>query len=141
MFKKLLRGKAQQYSGQKDFLEAVCAGIALSVYVDGKAEDHEIDAGMKAVMANATLTDSFNVREIEQCMDAMLTRAQGGRTGRNGLYREIDDVASDPDKSEAVMLAILDVVESDGEIDDKEMALLESLGKRLSIDIKKLMEV
>lgn len=141
MFKKLLGDKLKKYSGQKDFLEAVCAACALVASADGDVSDAEIEATIKAIMSNAVLSANYNSREIEQCAEAMLKRAQGGRMGRMGLMREIEEACSDADKAEAIVLAALDVAEGDGNIDEKEMAVLNKIGTTAGVDIKRLMEV
>lgn len=139
--KKMLGDAGKKYSGQKDFLEAVCAGAALVAAADGSVSDDEIDATLKAITSNATLSTSFNGREIEKCAQEMLQRAAGGRMGRMGLYREIEDIAADPDKSEAVLLATLDVAEGDGNIDAEERKVLDKIAATLKLDVNKYLEV
>lgn len=139
--KNMLGSATKKYSGQKDFLEAVCAGSALIASADGDVSDDEIVATIKAITSNAALSSSFNGREIERVANEMLTRAQGGRMGRMGLYREIEDIAADHDKSEAVFLAMLDVAEGDGNIDTEEQKVLDKVATSLKLDAKKYMDV
>lgn len=136
-----LKGASKKYSGQKDYLEAVCAGCALVAAADGDISDDEVEATIKALTSNATLSSGFNSREIEKCANEMIQRVAGGRTGRMGLMREIEDVAADPDKAEAVLLAMLDVAEGDGTIDPAEQKVLENIAGKLRLDLKKYMEV
>lgn len=139
MFSKLkerFAGSVSKYSGRKDFLEAVCAAAALVAFADGDASDEEIASTIKSIAANAQLAGAFSTREIEATAEAMLRRAQGGRVGRNGLYSEIEDIKSDAAMAETVLLTALDVADSGG-IDDKEMAILREVAKRLSLSIDK----
>lgn len=135
--KSLVSQNMNRYSGQKDFLEAVCAGAALVANADGDISDAEIATATKTVAANATLSASFDNRSIETTMQTMMTRATGGRVGKAGLMSEITDVANDPDKAEAVLLSVLDVAESDGNISEVELAVCKSIATALKVDINK----
>jgi len=140
MFKKVLGDNVKKYSGQKDFLEAVCASSALVAAADGNISDQEVEGLIKTIAANPVLNASFNSREIETTAQQMLDRAaKGGRMGRMGLHREIEEACSDPDKAEAIILAALDVAESDGNIDTTEMAVLEKIASNVKVDLKRLM--
>src|SRR6478609_8481265 len=98
--KQKLSGGVNKYSGRKDFLEAVCAASALVAAADGDVSDSEVDQAVKAVSSNASLAAAFKPSEIERTADAMLKRAQGGRVGRSGLYKELEDINSDHDMAE-----------------------------------------
>ena len=130
--KSKLTGSARKFSGQTDFLEAVCAASALIVYADGSADDSEIEAALKAAKSNPGLAGNFKDSDIERAMDGMLTRARGGRSGRAGLYKEIADISADNDKAEAVLLAALDVADEGG-IGDQEKTALNEIANRLSL--------
>lgn len=129
-----LTGSVQKLSGRKDALEAVCAAAALVAAADGNVSDAEVAATTKAIKANPTLTAAFSARDIDSTTDAMMTRAEGGRSGRLGLYREIEQIAKDPDIAEIVYLAALDVAESDGSIGDKEKAILTKIAGSLGLN-------
>lgn len=137
--KKALGASMNKYSGNTDFLEAVCAASALVAAADGKVEDSEIDATVKAVSANPSLSGAFNGRQIEQTISQMLERANGGRVGRMGLMRELEDIAADADMCEAVMLAALDVAEGDGNIDDDEMKVLQKVADTLKQNLNSML--
>lgn len=139
MLKSFVADKINRYKGNSDFLEGVCAACALTAGANGDISDAEAEATIKTIMANPTLANNFNARQIEQCAEAMFKRAQGGRMGRMGLYRELEDVAKDADMAEAVAIAALDVAESDGTIEDAEKAVLIKIGQTLGIDMNRLM--
>lgn len=138
--KKSLLGSVNRYSGNTDFLEAICAANALVIYADGNVDDIELEAAMKSIEANPTLQSCFNSRQVTQMMDKMLKRAEGGRVGRMGLYNEIEDVAKDPDMSQAVMLAALDVADNDG-ISPEEEEVLKKISSKLNVNMDALMDV
>lgn len=137
MFGKLkekLTGKLNKYSGRKDFLEAVCASCALVAAADGDIDDKEVDQTIKAITSNANLSAAFPQREIENTADAMLKRAQGGRVGRSGLYKEIGDIRHDTEMAEVVLLSALDVADNGG-ISDSERAVLAKIAAELGLNL------
>lgn len=129
-----LTSGAKRMQGKTDMLEAVCAASALVAAADGSIEDSEIEAMAKAVSANEILNTAFSAREIEGSITRMIDRANGGRVGQMGLYREIEEVAADPD-AELVLMAALDIAEADGAIDDKETAVLEKVATKLGLKL------
>jgi tellurite resistance protein TerB len=135
-WKDKLMGMSNRFAGKTDFLEAVCAAAALATAADGEIDDKEIEMSMKTVTSNPVLTGAFNDRQISKTMDEMLKRAESGRTGRAGLYKEIEDIANDPEMAETVYLCALDVAESDGCGKD-EQQVLDRIAHRLKIDPKK----
>jgi tellurite resistance protein TerB len=56
LLKKLGGDAVKKYSGNKDFLEAVCASAALVAAADGSVSDDEILAAVEAARNNPTLT-------------------------------------------------------------------------------------
>lgn len=141
VFKKMLNDRMGAMSGDKDFLEGVCAAAALVASANG-IKDEEVEATAHAIASNALLSQAFKPREIEQVANEMLKRAGGGRMGRQALYKEIEEVADrgDHEKSEAIVLAALDVAEAEGGIDDDELKVLEKIASMLNVDLKKAMD-
>lgn len=138
MFGKLknaFAGSVNKYSGNKDFLEAVCAACALVAAADGELEDAEIAQTIKGIASNPALAGAFPTREIEQTADAMCKRAQGGRVGRAGLYKELEDIANDKDKAETVLLTALDVADSDGQVEPEEKKVLEKIAQTFGLNL------
>lgn len=130
-------GSVNKFSGRKDFLEAVCAAAALVSAADGDIEDSEIATTIKTITSNPGLAGAFASREIETTADTMLKRAQAGRSGRMGLWKEIEEIAKDPEMAEVVYVTALDVSESDGEIEAAEQVVLEKLAKTLGVNPEK----
>lgn len=129
-------GSVSKYSGKTDFLEAVMAAAALVAWADGNADDKEIAAAIKAAVSNSALAGAFDSRTIEQTAEQMFNRASGGRVGRSGLYKEIEDIKADKDMSETVLLTALDIADSEG-ISEDEKRVLGEIASRLGLDLKK----
>lgn len=134
-FKSKFTGSVNKFSGNKDFLEAVCAACALVAAADGELEDAEIAQTVKGIASNPALAGAFPTREIEQTADAMCKRAQGGRVGRAGLYKELEDIAADKDKAETVLLTALDVADSDGQVEPEEKKVLEKIAQAFGLNL------
>lgn len=136
------RMDSRNFSGQTDFLEAVCAACALVASAEDGIDDHEVEATLTAIRANKPVAASFSPAEITRCAQTMMDRAGGGRVGRMGLYAEIEEVAGDAVKGETVALAAIDVAEAgDGVISPKERAVLDKIGEKLGVKIDALLEV
>lgn len=135
--KSTFTGQVNKFSGQKDFLEAVCAGAALVASADGSVSDDEIANTTKSVVANPSLAGAFSTREIETTIETMMRRAAGGRVGRQGLTREIEEIAGDADKAQTVFLTVLDVAEGDGTVDPAEQKVIDNIASLLRIDASK----
>lgn len=133
-FKAKFGSAMAKFNGRKDFLEAVCAASALVASADGEVSDDEIKQTTKVVSSNPSLQSAFKPRDIESCIDSMLKRAASGRTGRAGLYKEIEDVKADNTMSETVYLAAYDIAETDGNIATKEQEVLSQIAKRLGVN-------
>lgn len=133
--KERLSGGARRLWGRTDLLEAVCAGAALVAAADGNIDDSEIEATMKAVGANETLKTAFAQNEINGCIERMIDRANGGRVGRMGLYKEIEDVAANQEDGEVVLLTAMDIADADGNMDDDERAVLDKIAQKLGLKL------
>jgi len=133
-WKEKLLGAIKKVEGKTDFLEAVCASAALVATCDGKASDEELIAAQKAVRSNSTLKAAFKDAQIGKTMDSMIERAQSGRTGRAGLYKEIEEIASQPQFAEICYLVALDVAEAEGGIAAQEREALDQIARKLSVN-------
>ena len=133
-FKSKVTGGINKFSGRTDFLEAVCASAALVAFADGDISDVEVATTSMTVKNNPNLAKGFKPAKIEKCIDSMLKRAQAGKSGRMGLYKEIDDITENDEMCEAVYLTALDVAEGDGEVCEKEKAVLSRIAGRLGVN-------
>lgn len=136
--KKAAADMQNRVSGKTDVLEAICAGAALVAYADGNCSDDEVATTLQVIKSNAALSAAFPQNVIESTMDSIFDRAKGGRSGRAGLYKEIDDISGKPEDAETVMYAVLDVADNN-EIDDTEMAVLRTIAQRLRLDLNRFL--
>lgn len=132
--KERLSGAIKKYSGRKDILEALCAGVALVASSDGEVSDDEIKAIQKVVSSNPLVSASFRQGEIDKCVDTMLKRASTGRSGRIGLYREIEEIRADSVACEDVFLCAYDIADADGKMDPKEKSTLMEIASKLGVN-------
>lgn len=135
-----IRTLGKDYSGNKDFLEAVSAGVAMVAAADGNISDEEIAAAVDAVAQNPTLKKFYSTNEVEQTINAMCQKAKSA-SGRVQLLREIDDVirkAGNETMKEDIYLIAYDVAMASGDIDSKEQAVLDKIANRLGVDGKRL---
>jgi tellurite resistance protein len=134
VLKRSLGANLNKYSGNKDFLEAVCAAGAIVAAADGTVEDSEIVACVEMAANNEKLRAAYSQGEIEECMDRMLKRAKTV-SGRAGLNRELDDCAkSELTMREDIVLAALDVAMADGSIGPAEKSAIDKIASRLGVN-------
>lgn len=143
MLGKLFGGKAKEtinkFSGNKDFLEGMCAVCALTAAADGSIDDSEIDAAVASIKANAAISAGFGASEIESVFGKMAAKVNN-RVGRMELKNEIRQVV-ERDKTgemaQALILAGLDVADAGG-IDEKEDKVLAELAGICGVDYNRL---
>lgn len=141
LFGNKVKDSINKYAGKTDFLEALCASSALVAAADGDISDSEVEATTKIVVNNPMISGAFPRAQIEKTIDQMLRRAEGGRSGRAGLLKEIEDILQDQDMAESVLLAAIDVADAEGGIDDAEWKVLEKIGQMAHLDARKLAEL
>ncbi|OYZ97692.1 MAG: hypothetical protein B7X99_13660 [Rhizobiales bacterium 17-65-6] len=130
------REVAAAYGENKDFLEAVCAGVALVAAADGDIEENERQKAVRILTNHQDLSKLYKQPDIEQTLETMFRRAREA-SGRQQLAREIDDIKSRPNgakMAEDVYLVALDIAYADGELEPAEEAVLKKLAARLGVD-------
>lgn len=130
------REVAAAYGENKDFLEAVCAGVALVAAADGDIEENERQKAVRILANHQDLSKLYKQPDIEQTLETMFRRAREA-SGRQQLAREIDDIKSRPNgakMAEDVYLVALDIAHADGELEPAEEAVLKKLAARLGVD-------
>lgn len=130
------REVAAAYGENKDFLEAVCAGVALVSAADGDIEESERQKAVRIVTNHGQLSKLYKQADIEQTLETMFRRAKEA-SGRQQLARELDDIKSRPNGSqmaEDVYLIAVDIANADGEVEPEEEAVLKKLAARLGVD-------
>lgn len=143
MFGKLFGSKAKdainQFSGNKDFLEGLCAACALTAAADGNIDDSEYDAALGVIQSNTSISAAFGSGEIESVFGKMAPKTKT-RSGKAELKEEIRQVIA-RDKSgamgQAIVLAALDVADAGG-ISDQEVAILKEVATICNVNYDKL---
>lgn len=129
-----LKGQAAKFVKDPNFLEGLCAMAAYVGSADGNFDDSELNAAVKIITNNEIIKGAgFQARDIQTVMDRMADKAEGGRSGRSALLKEIHDIAGNPELAEAVLLIGLDIADQGG-IDEKEKAALRNVAKELGLD-------
>lgn len=123
--------------GNKDFLEGICAGCALVAAADGDIEEAEKKKALEVVKGHAKLGALYKAPgQIEECMTRMLNLAST-RSGRLQLNREIEECKTkinDRTVLEDIIATMVDIAESDGEIEPQELKVIHSVASKLGLD-------
>lgn len=143
MLGKLFGGKAKDainaFSGNKDFLEGMCAVCALTAAAEGGIDDAEYEQTLKVIRANTAISSGFGSNEIESVFGKM-SQKTGTRSGKAELKNEIREVIA-RDKSgnlaQALVLAGLDVADQGG-ISAPEEAVLREIASICNVNYDKL---
>lgn len=142
IFGSLLGNKAKeamnQFSGNKDFLEGLCAASGLVAAAEGGVSDEEFDMAMQVMLSKEAITSGFKATEVETTLGRMIKKT-GTRSGKAELKQEIRDVV-ERDKTgglgKAIFLAALDVADSGG-IDAAEEKVLREIADLVGVNYDK----
>lgn len=135
MLKEKLTGGAARLNGKMDLLEGVCAACVLVGAADGDLSDDEGAVALERLLGHETLSKAFTGTQIEAAFDKQAKRAKAGMSGRLALRREVEDVKSKSSSEECEMLLVIaiDVAAADGDIGQKEMAVLRTIGQAMGL--------
>lgn len=125
-----------KYSENKDFLEAVCAGVALVAAADGEIEDSEVGAVQRLVGSNEKISAIYQPHQISEVSTKMLALAKTA-SGKQSLARQLDDIKGNVTMCEDVYLIATDIAYADGELEPAEKETLAKIAKRLNVDVSK----
>lgn len=99
---------------------------------DGEIEDSEVKKIDSLLRTNKNL-EHFGA-EITELVNRFSERLQSGyRVARAEILREIEDIKSDPQQKEDVLLNMLTIAEADGEIEPAEQKELDVVAQRLGL--------
>ena len=139
LLKKFAKNTFNRYSGNADFLEAVCAASALVAAADGTIDDSELEAAVEGMQNNSTLSAIYSGDEIES---ELLKQVKKAKTisGRNQLKRELEDVANrEIQVRQDVYLVAADVANQDGNIKTEEKRVLNNIASLLRVNGEQLL--
>ncbi|MGB1291773.1 MAG: tellurite resistance TerB family protein [Pseudoalteromonas sp.] len=116
----------------RDLMEAIIGGSLLVAAADGSIDDEELVSLEKQVSSNDSLKH-FGA-EIGKTINNFEKQLESGfRIGKMKILREIADIKNNPADAEEVFVNMLTIAEADGEIDEKELAILKEVGQTLGI--------
>lgn len=120
----------------RKLLQAVCgAGIWVSA-ADGNIEDSEVKKLEKVISSNKHLKiygaeTTSTVDEFEQKFTDSI------RAGRLEVRKLLEEISSNRDEAELVLVIVLDVAEANGDVGDDEQAVINEIAKLLGLDASK----
>lgn len=108
----------------KNIMEAIVAGCLLVAAADGSLSADE-SAKMEKLLNANDLLEAFRGNEINKVVQrySNILEADFG-VGQKKMLDQIEEIASNPDHCEEVMLAMLAVAKSDGDVSEQEKAAL-----------------
>ena len=119
----------------QNVLEAIVAGSLIVAAADSEIEKKEADKLEKLLVNNDSLS-AFKPAEIRKLVDRYSGILEADfRVGKLKLLKEIGDISDNADQSEEVFVNALAIAESDGEIEEKELAVLKEIGRALGINL------
>ncbi len=119
----------------RDLMEQMVGGCLLVAFADGDCEDSELKK-LDEVLRSSKALEGFG-SELTETINRFTARLKAGyRIGRMEILREINDVKSDQNEKEDVLLAMITVAESDGEIEPEEKKELDQVAQRLGLRIE-----
>jgi len=145
MFGKLkekMLGGAARLNGKTDLLEGISAACIMVGAADGNLSDDEALAALDRLLNHETISVAFAASQIEAAFDKQAKRAKTGLSGRLALQREIEDVVkkSTAEEKEMLFVIAIDVASADGDIGDKEKAMLNKIGGIVGLSLARYTE-
>lgn len=138
--KSKVKEAANQFTGNKDFLEGLCAACALTAAADGQIDDAEYDKALEIIRSNSAISAGFDGSEIEKTFGRMAPKTKS-RMGKSELKDEIRQVIA-RDKTgklgEAIILTALDVADTGG-ISPEETAVMKDIAAIAGVNYDKLL--
>lgn len=116
----------------RDLMEAIVAGAVLVAFSDGDCSDEELQK-LQGIVENNDNLKHFGT-EIGKTIDKYCSLYESGaRLAKSKLMKEIRDVSADEAQKEEAFIIAIEIADADGEIDDKEMAVLVQIGKEFGL--------
>lgn len=124
----------------KSTMVATTHALGWAIYADGKVEDNELAAAAKFAKNHPKLSQFGG--EFNKQLDAVLNGFDDSvRMARVAAKRAIQDFSNSAtnEEKEDLMIAVLDLFESDGNFDDDEKAVADEIAQILNYNWKDLM--
>jgi tellurite resistance protein TerB len=129
-------GKSAKAVAKQNVFEGVVAAAVLVACADGEFSKKEAEKVERLLATNDSLS-AFKKTDISR----LITKYAGVvetdfRMGKLKMLKEIEEIAENPSDAEEVFITAISVAETDGEIDEKELAVLVEIGKKLGLNLK-----
>jgi tellurite resistance protein TerB len=141
MFGKILgkiagNGKAELKKVEnRDLMQAIVAGCLLISNADGEIEKAEAEALDKLLRANPSMSHfGSEITETISRFTEMLSA--GSALARVKIMREIEDIKNVPSQAEEAFACMVDVAQSDGELEPAEAKVLAEIGRKLNMRLQ-----
>lgn len=119
----------------RDLMEAMVGGCLLIAFADGTCEEAEL-LKMDEVLRTSKALEGYG-SELTETINRFTARLKAGyMIGRMEILREINDVKGSQTEKEDVLLAMLTVAMSDGQIEPEEQKELTQVAQRLGLRIE-----
>ena len=119
----------------RDLMEAMVGGCLLIAFADGDCEEAEL-LKMDEVLRTSKALEGYG-SELTDTINRFTARLKAGYIiGRAEILREINDVKGSQTEKEDVLLAMLTVAMSDGQIEPEEQKELTQVAQRLGLRIE-----
>lgn len=119
----------------RDLMEAMVGGCLLITFADGDCEEAEL-LKMDEVLRTSKSLEGYG-SELTDTINRFVARLKAGYIiGRAEILREINDVKGSQTEKEDVLLAMLTVAMSDGQIEPEEQKELTQVAQRLGLRIE-----
>lgn len=119
----------------RDLMEAMVGGCLLIAFADGECEEAEL-LKMDEVLRTSKSLEGYGA-ELTDTINRFTARLKAGYIiGRAEILREINDVKGSQTEKEDVLLAMLTVAMSDGQIEPEEQKELTQVAQRLGLRIE-----
>lgn len=119
----------------RDLMEAMVGGCLLIAFADGVCEEAEL-LKMDEVLRTSKSLEGYG-SELTDTINRFTARLKAGYIiGRAEILREINDVKGSQTEKEDVLLAMLTVAISDGQIEPEEQKELTQVAQRLGLRIE-----
>lgn len=117
----------------RDLMQAICGAALLIAAADGEIESEET-AKLEAIIRSLPALSHFGA-EISQTVQRFTDQLNAGfLLGKTQIMREIRECKHSTQEAEDIFVVALTIAQADGEIDEKESAVMKQIARELGIN-------